>query len=136
MPIESIHRASDSPYVSRVWRGVATGPDTMTSVATTTWELVFWEDGDGAHAAVRGPETSPTDVAIAEESETFGITFAHGAVMPHLPPVQLVDAHRESRRATARRRHCAPRDHPRERRDGRTARRPPPGDQLRPPRAR
>ncbi|WP_309127594.1 helix-turn-helix domain-containing protein [Microbacterium sp.] len=102
MPIESIHRSSDSPYVSRVWRGLATGPDAMTSVATSTWELVFWDDRDGVHAAVRGPEAGPTEVAIAEDSETFGITFAHGAVMPLLSPSQLVDAHRESPRTTAR----------------------------------
>ena len=58
MPIESEHRESDSNYVARVWRGRTTGVDRMTSIATSTWELVFWEQDGVRHAAVRGPETT------------------------------------------------------------------------------
>lgn len=103
MPIESDHRESDSPYVSRVWRGRTSGAGLMTSVATSTWELVFWEDGGVIHAAARGPETAPTSVEIEGESESFGITFAHGTSMPHLPARGLVDAQAESPHAEGRR---------------------------------
>lgn len=96
MPIESEHRESDSPYVARVWRGRTSGTATMTSVATSTWELVFWEDRDGVHAAVRGPETGPTATEIAGDSDSIGITFAHGTSMAHLPTGRLLDASVES----------------------------------------
>lgn len=96
MAIESEHRESDSPYVSRIWRGRTSGAGVMTSVATSTWELVFWEDRGVMHAAARGPETGPTSVEIAGDSESFGISFAHGTSMPHLPARGLVDSGAES----------------------------------------
>lgn len=96
MPVESVHRGSDSRYVARVWRGRTSGAGTMTSVATSHWELVFWRDGATTHAAVRGPETVATAARIAGESDSFGITFAHGATMPHLPVSALVDGELES----------------------------------------
>ncbi|TYK47878.1 helix-turn-helix domain-containing protein [Actinomadura decatromicini] len=103
MPIESEHRASDSPYVARVWRGRASGTGSLTSVATSNWELVFWTVDGAVHAAVRGPETTASTAALGGESESFGITFAHGASMPHLPLARLVDGMVESPHADARR---------------------------------
>lgn len=96
MPIESVHRESDSPYVSRVWQGRVAGAARMTSVATATWELVFWTDGGVRHAAVRGPETAASTAEVIGDSESFGITFAYGASMPRLPVRGLVNAQRES----------------------------------------
>jgi hypothetical protein len=92
MPVEVEHRGSGSPYVARVWRGRTSGTDEMTSIATSTWELVFWDDRGVVRAAVRGPETGPTAVGIDGESESFGITFAHGTSMPILPVGRLVDS--------------------------------------------
>jgi hypothetical protein len=103
MLIESDHRGSDSPYVARVWRGRASGTGSLTSVATSNWELVFWEDEGVPHAAVRGPETSATTAELTGESESLGITFAHGTSMPHLPVARLVDAEAESPHAVGRR---------------------------------
>lgn len=100
MPVESDHRESDSPYVARVWRGRASGTGSMTSVATSTWELVFWGDRGVAHAAVRGPETTASTAEITGDSESFGITFAHGTSMPHLPIAPLVDSGVESPHVT------------------------------------
>lgn len=102
MPIESDHRGSDSPYVARVWRGRASGVERMTSVATSTWELVFWEQDGVRHAAVRGPETAASSADAVGDSESFGITFAHGTSMPHLPIGALVDSGRGSPHVTAR----------------------------------
>ncbi|MFC4590286.1 AraC family transcriptional regulator [Sphaerisporangium corydalis] len=92
MPIESDHRGSDSPYVARVWRGRTSGVGRMTSIATSTWELVFWEQQGVIHAAVRGPETTASSAETMGDSESFGIIFAHGTSMPHLPIGALVDS--------------------------------------------
>ncbi|MFI0410122.1 helix-turn-helix domain-containing protein [Actinomadura sp. 3N508] len=96
MPIESDHRESDSPYIARVWRGRTSGQESMTSVATSNWELVFWEFEGTVHAALRGPETIASTATISGDSEAFGITFAHGTSMPHLPIARLVDSELES----------------------------------------
>ncbi|MFC0681283.1 helix-turn-helix domain-containing protein [Lysobacter korlensis] len=102
MPIDSADRGSDSPYVERVWRGRTSGVERMTSVATSTWELVFWEEDSSVRAAVRGPETAASTVDIAGDAESFGITFAHGTSMPHLPVAELVDGALESPYVTER----------------------------------
>lgn len=102
MPIESEHRFSDSPYVRCVWRGRTSGAEDMTSVATSNWEIVFWEDRGVMRAGVRGPETRASTFDITGDSESFGITFVHGASMPHLPPGRLVDGEVQSPRVGAR----------------------------------
>lgn len=102
MPIDSVDRSSDSPYVARVWRGRTSGVESMTSVATSTWELVFWEHEGVVHAAARGPETAASTVDVTGDSESFGITFAHGTFMPHLPVAELVDGELESPYVTER----------------------------------
>jgi hypothetical protein len=102
MPLENEDRPSDSPYVHRVWRSRASGVALMTSVATSTWELVFWEHEGRVRAAVRGPETTATSADVPDGSWSFGITFAHGTWMPHLSPARLVDSAQESPLATAR----------------------------------
>ena len=101
MPLDNEDRPSDSPYVHRVWRSRASGVARMTSIATAHWELVFWTDQGQTHAAVRGPETTASTADVPDGSESFGITFAHGTAMPHLPPARLVDADLESPHATA-----------------------------------
>lgn len=101
MPLENEDRPSDSVYVHRVWRSSASGVARMTSVATSNWELVFWEHGGRMHAALRGPETTASSAEVPDGSDSFGITFAHGTSMPHLPPARLVDSELESPYATA-----------------------------------
>jgi hypothetical protein len=101
MPLENEDRPSDMPYVHRVWRSRASGVARMTSVATSNWELVFWEHDGRVHAAVRGPETAASGVDVPDGSESLGITFAHGTWMPHLPAARLVDSALESPHATA-----------------------------------
>lgn len=102
MPIESEDRPSDSRYIQRVWRGQASGVETMTSIATSNWELVFWEEAGIVHAAARGPETAASTADLSGDSASFGITFAHGASMPHLPASRMVDGGVESVHATER----------------------------------
>jgi len=100
--IESEDRPSDSRYIQRVWRGRASGTETMTSIATSNWELVFWQEAGVMHAAARGPETTASTADLTGDSTSFGITLAHGASMPHLPVSGIVDGGVESVYATER----------------------------------
>lgn len=100
--LETEDRASDSPYVARVWRSRSSGVERMASVATSHWELVVWHQQGWFQAAVRGPETSVSVVDVPDDSESFGISFSHGTTMPHLPTSGLVDAHVDSPHVTAR----------------------------------
>lgn len=102
MALETDHRPSDSPYVARVWRSRSSGVEQMTSVATSTWELVFWEQQGQVYAAVGGPETGASSALVPDEAESFGITFSHGTSMPHLPVPRLVDEHLECPHVTAK----------------------------------
>jgi AraC-like DNA-binding protein len=100
MPLDNEDRTSDSPYVHRVWRSRATAVERMTSIATSNWELVFWEHDGATHAAIRGPETAPSSVEVPDGSASFGVTFAHGTSLLHLPPARLVDGALESPHVT------------------------------------
>lgn len=91
MTLKNEDRPSDSPYIHRVWRSQAERVSRMTSIATSTWEIVFWEHEGRGHAAIRGAETVASTAEVPEGSTSFGITFAHGALMPHLPSARLVD---------------------------------------------
>jgi hypothetical protein len=89
LDIES--RPSDSPYIARVWRSRSSGVDRMMSLASSRWDLVVWEQRGRFSAAVHGPESAASTAPVPEEAEFFGITFALGASMPHLPVPRLVD---------------------------------------------
>ncbi len=102
MAIEGEDRTSDSPFVARVWRGHSSGVEQMTSVATSHWVLVAWAERGQLHVAARGPETRASAAAVPDDSASFGITFAHGTSMPHLPLARLVDTGVESRHVSSR----------------------------------
>ncbi|MGB9378937.1 MAG: AraC family transcriptional regulator [Mycobacteriales bacterium] len=72
----------------------------MTSIGTSNWELVFWEEAGIVHAAARGPETTASIAELSGDSASFGIAFAHGASMPHLPVARIVDGGVESAHVT------------------------------------
>ncbi|MEV4894573.1 helix-turn-helix domain-containing protein [Nonomuraea sp. NPDC055795] len=84
-------RASDSPYVDRVWRSRSSDVTQMMSVAAARWDLVFWEHRGQVCAAVQGPETRARTAPVPEDATFFGITFSLGTAMPHLPIDRLVD---------------------------------------------
>jgi AraC-like DNA-binding protein len=83
--------ASASPLVQTVWRTHSERAGTFTSVAVSRWEMVVTRLRGQTTLTVRGPETRATRAPIPPEAAFFGITFNHGAFMPHLPPQQLVD---------------------------------------------
>ncbi|MBB6553722.1 helix-turn-helix domain-containing protein [Nonomuraea rubra] len=95
MGLEVESRPSDSPYVERVWRSRSDDVARMTSIASASWDLVFWEHGGQVSAAVQGPETRATPAPVPEYATFFGISFAVGASMPHFPMERLVDGNVE-----------------------------------------
>ena len=85
-------RASDSPWVASVWTCRSERVAEMTSVATETWGLVFWQQEGRAYAAVSGPE-SRTGTAPVPDGATFvGIQFAVGTSLRMTDTRALVDA--------------------------------------------
>jgi hypothetical protein len=91
MGLEIENRPSDSPYIERVWRCRSFAVSQMMSIAAASWDLVFWEQYGRVYAAVHGPEPAASPAAVPEDATFFGISFALGAAMPHLPVNRLVD---------------------------------------------
>jgi hypothetical protein len=78
------HRASDVPWVSRVWwcHGDTAAP--MTSLARAEWDLVLHRGPDGVSAALQGAESAASRVSVPAASTYLGIRFALGAsLVPH-----------------------------------------------------
>ncbi|MGW3360938.1 helix-turn-helix domain-containing protein [Streptomyces bungoensis] len=90
MGLEIESRPSELPYLERVWRSCSEDVSAMMSVATSHWELVFWERQGEVQAAVLGPEVRTTRAPVPGDAVFFGISFALGTSMPHIPVCRLV----------------------------------------------
>jgi len=85
-------RASDSPYVERVWRSHSEGADPFLSIATSRCELVVSRFEGEISVTMRGPETRATPMSDCPGGgEWFGIILKPGAYLPLLSPERLVD---------------------------------------------
>jgi len=84
-------RASDSPWVDTVWTCTSEQVVEMTSVATVSWGLVFWEREGTAFAAISGPETRTGTAPVPEGATFVGIEFAVGTWLRSMPTPALVD---------------------------------------------
>jgi hypothetical protein len=91
MGLETESRPSDSPYIDRVWRSRNSDLDQMMSIAAFTWDLVVCKQRGRVGLFVHGPETVASPAPVPEDATFFGITFALGTSMPHLPVGRLVD---------------------------------------------
>nr|WP_218003588.1 helix-turn-helix domain-containing protein [Nocardia transvalensis] len=74
----------------------------MTSVASETWGLVFWEQRGAAHAGVTGPESGTATAPVPDGSTFVGIQFAVGASLRAVATPSLVDGGIELPDATRR----------------------------------
>lgn len=88
LEIES--RPSELPYIERVWRSRSHEVVQMMSIAASHWELVFWEHHGQVQAAVLGPEPKACRAPVPKDATFFGISFALGTSMPHIPISRLV----------------------------------------------
>ncbi|MFI5715740.1 helix-turn-helix domain-containing protein [Nocardia sp. NPDC051750] len=85
-------RASDSPWVASVWTCRSDQVAEMTSVASETWGLVFWEQQGTAYAAVTGPESRTGTAPVPEGAAFVGIQFAVGTSLRAVTTQSLVDS--------------------------------------------
>ncbi|MCK6629147.1 MAG: AraC family transcriptional regulator [Anaerolineae bacterium] len=84
-------RPSDSPFVEKVWRTQSERSGSFVSTAENHWEMVVTTYQGKTTFTVRGPETKATPADYPADAEFFGIVFKHGAFMPHLPLIKLLD---------------------------------------------
>ena len=86
-------RASDSPFVERVWRCHSEGAAPFLSIAASHCELVVSRLGGKITMTVRGPETRATPMGDCPgDGEWLGILLKLGTFLPQLPTRTLVDA--------------------------------------------
>jgi hypothetical protein len=84
-------RASDSPYVERVWRSHSEGAGSFVSAAESRAEIVIATYQGRVSVWVRGPETRATRGPYPADGEWLGIRFKPGACVLPLPARKLVD---------------------------------------------
>jgi AraC-like DNA-binding protein len=86
-------RASDSPFIERVWRCHSERAGMFLSVASSHWEMVITRIQGQSIVTLRGPETKPTEVLCPAEGEWLAIRFKAGTFMPQLPVHRLVNSY-------------------------------------------
>src|SRR5215472_12168414 len=86
-------RASDSPFVERIWRCHSEGAAPFLSIAASRCELVVSRLGGEITMTVRGPETKAIPMGdCPADGEWVGILLKLGTFLPPLPTSMLVDA--------------------------------------------
>src|SRR5262245_42756528 len=68
-------RASDSPFIERVWRCHSEGGGPFLSVASSHWEFVVSRVAGQTRVTLRGPETQPREVYCPPDGDWFAIRF-------------------------------------------------------------
>lgn len=91
---EFIHfddRASDHPFVEKVWRCRSERGDTFLSVAANSFEMAVTRLRGKIFLTLRGPETKATTLDCPAEGEWVCIRFKPGTFMPRFLPGSLRD---------------------------------------------
>ena len=91
---EFIHfedRASDHPFVDKVWRCRSERAGSFLSVAANNFEVAITRLGGKSFLTLRGPETTATTLDCPAEGEWIGIRFKVGTFMPRFLPGSLRD---------------------------------------------
>jgi len=92
--LEFIHfqdRASDHPFVEKVWRCDSERADSFLSVAANNFEMAITRLGGKSFLTLRGPETKATTMDCPAEGEWVCIRFKVGTFMPRFLPGSLRD---------------------------------------------
>ena len=93
---EFIHfedRASDHPFVEKVWRCHSDRADTFLSIAANSFEMALTRLAGKTFLTLRGPETAATAMDCPAEGEWVCIRFKPGTFMPRFLPRGLRDHH-------------------------------------------
>jgi AraC-like DNA-binding protein len=84
-------RASDHPFVEKVWRCHSDRADTFHSVAANSFEMAITQLKGRRFLTLRGPETAATTLNCPAEGEWVCIRFKAGTFMPGFLPGNLRD---------------------------------------------
>jgi len=84
-------RASDSPFIERVWRARSTRAGSFLSIASPHSEMVVTRCRGEVFLTLRGPETKATVAQCPADGEWLAIRFTLGTFVPHLLPGNLSD---------------------------------------------
>lgn len=84
-------RGSDSPWIDIVWTCRSEQVTEMTSVASETVGLVFWEQRGVRYASVTGPENRCGTAPVPEGAHFVGIQFAVGTALRMVATPQLLN---------------------------------------------
>jgi AraC-like DNA-binding protein len=84
-------RASDSPFVERVWSCHSERGGPFLAVASSHWELVVTRLEGTTVVTLHGPETRAREVYCPANGEWFAIRFKAGTFMPGLPVANLLN---------------------------------------------
>jgi AraC-like DNA-binding protein len=84
-------RASDSPFVEKIWRCHSERADSFLSVAACHFEMAVTRLRGKIFITLRGPETKATTIDCPAEGEWLGIRFKLGTFMPRFLPGSLRD---------------------------------------------
>ena len=84
-------RASNSPFIERVWHCHSERGGRFVSIASSHCELVVSRLRGQAIVTLRGPETRPTEVPCPADGEWLAIRFKVGAFMPQVPAHRLLN---------------------------------------------
>src|SRR5579884_2352927 len=86
-------RASDSPFIERIWRSHSEAVNPFLSIAVNHCEFVVSRLQGKVAMSLRGPETIATPIGNAPaEGAWVGILLKLGIFLPHLPTSRLVDS--------------------------------------------
>lgn len=91
---EFIHfedRASDHPWVEKVWRCHSDRADSFLSVAASNFEIVITRLQGTSFLTLRGPETIASKMDCPAAGEWIAIRFKVGTFMPEFLPGHLRD---------------------------------------------
>lgn len=84
-------RASDSPFVERIWRSYSAAAGAFYSMAEPNLELVVARVDGRPQVILRGPVTRASTAQCPAGGEWLGIRFRIGAHLPALPTAALRD---------------------------------------------
>jgi AraC-like DNA-binding protein len=84
-------RASDHPFIEKVWRCHSERADSFLSVAANNFEMAITRLRGERFLTLRGPETKATTMDCPAEGEWVGIRFKVGTFMPRFLPGSLLD---------------------------------------------
>ena len=82
-------RASDHPFVEKVWRCHSDRADSFLSVAATSFEMALTRLRGKTFLTLRGPETTATAIDCPAEGQWLGIRFKPGTFMANFLPLSL-----------------------------------------------